>query len=107
MKRTKKKKNGMFSLLAAAGLMLAISLSVQAQDRPGGVFGEHDYSTSSEGLMDRGPSYGATLNTQDFGTTPNTGITVEDFDAPVGGGMLILLTAGAGYAVLRRRKNNE
>lgn len=103
-----KKKTFLFTLLAAVGMLLTTSLSAQAQSRPGGLFGDPVFSSSSsEGLMDRGTSYSATLNTQDFGTTPNTGITVEDFDAPLGGGMLILLAAGASYAVLRRRKNNE
>ena len=107
MERKSKKKTIVFSLLVETVLLLTTMLSAQAQSRTGGLFGDPVFSSSSsDGLMG-GTSYGATLNTQDFGTTPNTGITVEDFNAPVGVGMLILLTAGAGYAVLRRRKNNE
>lgn len=107
MKKKSKKKTIVFSLLVGTVLLLNTMLPAHAQSRPGGLFGDPIFSSSSsDGLMDRGTSYGATLNTQDFGTTPNTGITVEDFDAPLGGGMLILLAAGAGYATLKRRKEN-
>ena len=47
---------------------------------------------------------------QTFGNDIGGGFTHQPFgnDAPLGGGLLILLSAGAGYAALKRtRQNNE
>ena len=60
-------------------------------------------------LMNRegsgGNSYG--INSQEFGSTPTGGIGVEEFGSPLGSGVLFLLAAGAGYATLKRRKNES
>lgn len=37
----------------------------------------------------------------------NGGFTPQDFEGPVGSGLLILAAAGAGYALLRRKEDKQ
>ena len=109
MKKLGKKKTFMCSLMIAVALLLA-NLPIQAQSRPGGMFGEQDYSTSSEGLMGKGGStVGGDITGHGFGTT-NGNITGQTFgdDAPLGSGLFVLLAAGVGYASMKSRtKQNK
>ena len=36
----------------------------------------------------------------------NTGISNQQFGAPLGSGLIVMVAAGAGYAIIKRRKNN-
>ena len=87
----------MFSI--ALGFALLSVTSVNAQDRPGGLFG---ISTSDEpsrgGLMSPGTKidYSFTVNTQDFGQ-----------DVPLGSGIAVLLGLGLGYATLKRKEDKQ
>jgi phosphotransferase system glucose/maltose/N-acetylglucosamine-specific IIC component len=102
-----RKKTIVFSLLVAAGMLLFVNQSVQAQDRSGGLLG-YDGDIESHSFFGKGESlFSWAINEEDFGTTPEGDINVEDFGTPVGSGMLILLAAGAGYATLKRKKTNH
>jgi hypothetical protein len=103
-----RKKTIVFSILVAAGLLLPASLSAQEQQggRHGGLFGENTSSTSN-GLMHRSENtVGGNFTGQGFGAT-NGNITGQTFGAPLGGGLFILLAAGAGYATLKSKKTQK
>ena len=108
MNKSKKKKSFVFSLLVAAGLMLATHLSAQTQDRPGGLFGKQT-EEAQKGLMDRTGYFAySDITGQGFGAT-NGEITGQTFgqNAPLGSGLLVLLAAGAGYSVFKSRKKQN
>ena len=78
-------------LAMAAGLLLSTSLSAQEQ---GGLFGRGNTADSTErGLMNRSEVSGG-LNNQAFGQ-----------DVPLGSGLLILLGAAAGYAIIKKKED--
>ena len=113
MKKTRKKKEKLlFSLLVAATLLLMTNVSLQAQSRPGGLFGDPVFSSSSsEGLMDRGTQAGGyNLSNQQFGSD-NGGYQLSNQtfgqESPVGSGLAILILAGASYAAMKSRKKNQ
>lgn len=83
----------MKKILLATALVLAIGLSVSAQDG----FFRGGYDDSG----DRGTSISATKP-----RLPGDGVGVNNDDqpAPIGGGLLVLTALGAGYAVTRRRE---
>ena len=103
-----RKKTIVFSILVTAGMLLPVSLSAQEQqgDRHGGLFGENTPSASN-GLMNRSEStVGGNFTGQGFGAT-NGNITGQTFGAPLGGGLFVLLAAGAGYATMKSKKTQK
>jgi hypothetical protein len=109
MDKKKKKKNLAFSLLLAVGMLLPSHLPAQEQNgRPGGLFGE-SAPTASDGLMRRNEcTAGGYFTGQGFGAT-NGNITGQTFgdNAPLGGGLFVLLAAGAGYSTIKSRKKHQ
>ena len=103
-----RKKTIVFSILVVVGMLLSASLSAQEQQsgRHGGLFGENIPSISS-GLMNRSEStVGGNFTSQGFGAT-NGNITGQTFGAPLGGGLFVLLAAGAGYATMKSKKTQK
>jgi len=103
-----RKKTIVFSILVALGMLLPASLSAQEQQgsRHGGLFGENTPSVSN-GLMNRSENtVGGNFTGQGFGAT-NGNITGQTFGAPLGGGLIVLLAAGVGYATLKSRKKQN
>lgn len=100
--RKVKKKAILLSLLVAAGMLLPANMAAQSQDVLGGLFG-HETSTpttlSGHGMMNHNRAYTGmelTVNTQDFGQ-----------EVPFCGGIFILIGAGLGYAVLKRKEDEQ
>lgn len=85
-------------------LMTLASTNLQAQyDGGRGLFGKSKSSgdnsfSNGEGLM----RAGSPVSIGDEG-----GITNDDFGAPLGSGIAILLAAGAGYAIVRRKRSRK
>lgn len=107
MKKTRKRVV-VFSLLVAMGALLPADMPAQSQERPGGLFGSAS-DTPSNGMLNRGRGVvGSNLYGQGFGAT-NCDITGQTFgdNAPLGGGLFVLLAAGAGYATIKSRKQNK
>lgn len=78
-------------LAIAAGLLLSTSLSAQEQ---GGLFSRGNTTDFTErGLMNRSEVSGG-LNNQAFGQ-----------DVPLGSGLLILLGATVGYAIIKKKED--
>ena len=62
---------------------------------------------SINGLMNRSEStVGGCFTGQGFGAT-NGNITGQTFGAPLGGGLFVLLAAGAGYATMKSKKTQK
>jgi hypothetical protein len=111
MNDSKKLKAIVFSM--GLGVAMLTSTSVQAQlidqrgGRPNGLFQE---SSQNVGLMQRGGNRtdGSTLGlgNEAFGAAGSQ-IDNEPFGAPLGGGIGILLAAGAGYALIQSKKNKQ
>ena len=91
--------------------------SVAAQDHrdgDGGLFGRGEMANSSRsdgaiGGSLMGQGFGATngnLTGQGFGVT-NGNITGQTFGTPLGGGLFVLLAAGAGYATLKSKQSQR
>ena len=97
----------LLSLLLSVGILQP--LSVSAQDRPhGGLFKGGGVEQNS-GLLNRGTISTNDFSNQFFGET-QLGITNETFGnnpAPMGEGLIVMVLGGAGYALLKRKKNNE
>ena len=99
------KKSNMKNVTLATALVLLLSL-------PFAAFAQYD---ENRGLFGRGPSSGnVDYGTRDglIGINDNTGgspsgITNDSFGAPLGSGIAILLAAGAGYAVVRRKHSRK
>lgn len=111
MKKKGKKKTIALSLLVGMALLLMTNLPTQAQSRPGGLFGDPTFSSSSDGLMGRGTETGGyNLSNQQFGSD-NGGYQIANQtfgqESPLGGGLAIFLVAGAGYAAMKSRKKNQ
>ena len=91
MKRSKiKKETLVLSLTMAANLILPLSVSGQG----GGADGF--FKGSSDGYENRDGDAGV-----------SGGITNESFNAPLDGGLLITVAAGAGYALRKRRRRKK
>jgi len=117
-KATKKRNLVVFALLVAAGLLLPVGASAQ-----GGVFGrgDSDVGANRNSGMLRDNEATLSVTNQNFGNSTNgdvtnqlfgnsigaDDITNQTFGAPLGGGMLIMLAAGAGYATIKTRKRNK
>ena len=86
-----------FSLGLAAMTLTAGNLN--AQNRPGGLFGESHPSESTHGALDRGTDQSIT----------DGGITNADFgeEAPLGSGLAILIGAGLGYVALKKKEDEQ
>lgn len=94
------------ALTVAIGLMCSSNLLAQMDNsRPGGLFGSEGYT--SKGLMGRSEStVGGYFTGQGFGST-GANITGQTFNVPLGGGLFIMLAAGASYATVKSRKNQN
>ena len=89
------------SLVIAASMSLPLDASAQS-----GMFQQCAYE-SDQGLLGRGPRSSADGNFshQTFGSNHEGNFTHQTFgNAPLGGGWFILISAGVGYATLKRKK---
>ena len=123
MKRTKRKlKTIALGVLVAAGMLLPCAASAQNFDNQG--FGSSSGGFTNQSFGSSGNS-GGFMN-QSFGTSgSNSSFTNQSFghmsesegnitnqtfggqrEVPLGNGIMVLTALGAGYAVLRRRKNS-
>lgn len=118
MKTTKSLKTVAFALGLAAMTLPATTLN--AQGRPGGLFGTNAPTEQSQGgLMGNrtGSSTSFNIGTGQFGgggggqTGGNYGIGIgnvgENPPAPLGSGLFIMAAAGAAYAFSKKRKKQE
>ena len=98
MTKNNKMKTLVFSLGLAAMTLTANNLNAQ---NGGGLFGRgetsSDYaiSSSEESLMRLDP------------TSVSGGITNDDFGAPLGSGIAILIGAGLGYVALKKKEDQQ
>ena len=112
MKTTKSLKTVAFALGLAAMMVPATTLN--AQGRPGGLFGPQNASTEKKGgslLMRDGSTSGFNIGVEQFGGENGGGqggfnIGTEQFGAPLGSGLFIMAAAGAAYA-FKKRKNKQ
>ena len=117
MKTTRSLKTVAFALGLAAMTLPATTLN--AQGRPGGLFGTNAPTEQSQGgLMGNrtGNSTSFNIGTGQFGggggsTGGNYGIGIgvmgQDPPAPLGSGLFIMAAAGAAYAISKKRKKQE
>ena len=117
MKTTRSLKTIALSLGLAA--LLAPSAALNAQDRPGGLFGNQNASTGKIGgsmLMRDGSTsgFGFNIGVEQFGGSEGGGtggfnIGTEQFgnEGPLGSGLFIMAAAGAAYAFSKKRKKQE
>ena len=117
MKTTRSLKTVAFALGLAAMTLPATTLN--AQGRPGGLFGTNAPTEQPQGgLMGirSGNSTSFNIGTGQFGgdggsTGGNYGINIgtmgQDPDAPLGSGLFIMAAAGAAYAFSKKRKTQE
>ena len=115
MKTTKSLKTVAFALGLAAMTLPATNLN--AQDRPGGLFGSQNAPTEKNGgsmLMRDGSTsgFGFNIGVEQFGGENGGGqggynIGTEQFGAPLGSGLFIMAAAGAAYAFSKKRKKQE
>ena len=104
---TRKMQTIALSLALAMGLFWPTLVTAQQ----GGMMG-YGKTTETQNQSffgkDRGSSSDG-LSLQGFGENQN-GLTLQNFgepDAPLGGGWLVLVTAGFGYAAMKTRKNKK
>ena len=96
--------------MQVVGLLQPAGAWAQMIDR----YGEHhnevfQQNGQNDGLMQRGGNRdgGAIFGNEAFGATGSQ-IGNEPFGAaPIGGGIAILLAAGAGYALIQSKKNKQ
>ena len=119
MKTTKSLKTVAFALGLAAMTLPATTLN--AQGRPGGLFGSQNAPTEKNGgslLMRDGATptsgFGFNIGVEQFGGENGGGqggfnIGTEQFgnEGPLGSGLFILAAAGAAYAFSKKRKKQE
>ena len=102
-----RKKTIVFSILVALGMLLPVSLSAQEQKgRPGGLLGSEGNVEGYSFFGKGGSLFSWAIDEEDFGANEGN-INVEDFGTPLGSGIVVLLTAGPGYATLKSKKQNE
>ena len=103
MRKTKTLKTIVLSLGLAAGMMLPASASAQ------GVFGDmlDNYYAEKEAQSSQGG--GALLRGNDDPVQVSTSGSFynEEFGAPLGSGVLLLLAAGIGYATLKKKEDEQ
>lgn len=94
MSNIKKLKSIVFSMVVVAGMLLPASGFAQ---EGGGLFGRGDVDESN------GWFRGLLMN-EDL---ENGGITNDDFGAPLGSGIVVLLGAGLGYVALKKKEDKQ
>ena len=94
MSNIKKLKSIVFSMVVVAGMFLPASGFAQ---EGGGLFGRGDVNESN------GWFRGLLMN-EDL---ENGGITNDDFGAPLGSGIVVLLGAGLGYVALKKKEDEQ
>jgi len=103
-----KEKTLLLTLALSAVLLLPMGVSAQ---KGGGIFyrGDKAENTDNVSLMNRGATGGYNLNNQNFGSNGYElhNQTFGQETTPLGGGLLILVAAGAGYALKKRKNNNK
>lgn len=105
----KKLKSIVFLMVLVAAMLTATSVQAQLIDQrgryPDGLFPR---SSHEDGLMQRGGNRdgGSTVSNEAFGAAGSV-INNEPFGAPIGGGLVVLLAAGAGYALIQSKKNKQ
>ena len=92
--RKVKKKALVFSMALAAGLLMPMTMNAQ--------------SDGSRGIFDRGfeaseSNRGGGMEWQGGGMTPQN----PNEEAPLGSGLMLLVAAGAGYAALKRKEEQQ
>ena len=97
MKNNKMKTKATVLSLALAALLLSAS-NLNAQGKPGSLFGGPSADKRSEGSMLRG-----TVTAEGVGL----GGAESENPTPVGGGIAILTAIGAGYALLKRKEDKQ
>ena len=95
-----KKNTKNFVLLLGLTAMMLLPTNLNAQNKPGGMFGyHHDADAANKGGMMR------------TGTSPTiTGgdISNDDFnETPLGSGIAILIGAGLGYVALKKKEDEQ
>ena len=88
-----------FSLGLAAMLLPAINLN--AQGRPGGLFGTNQSKATLQGGLMKNSTRGVVTINDETGD----GIQNDGFGAPVGSGIAIMLVAGLGYVALKKKED--
>ena len=118
MKKQTKKRGKAVALSLAMAMLLPLGVLGQ------GLFEETGDSRGSQGLLGRGNrgttegtfthqtfgnDYDGTFTHQTFGNNQDGNFTHQTFgnSVPVGSGMLILLSAGLGYAAAKRKHQNK
>ena len=117
-----RKRTKAIALSVAMTALLSLPLGASGQGQ--GLFGENGDSEVSHGLLGRGNrgttegtfthqtfgnDYDGTFTHQTFGNNHEGSFTHQTFgnNTPVGSGLLILLSAGVGYAATKRKKQNK
>ena len=108
MKR-KRLKAAMLSIAVAAGMLLPGAVRAQSAPFSGNPINNQTFGASNQGNIDNqifGASNKGNIDNQAFGASNEGNITNQTFGnkLPLGSGLAVLVAAGAGYAVLRRRK---
>ena len=104
----KLKKSLLLMLALSAVLLLPMGVSAQ---KGGGIFyrGDKAENIDNVSMMSRGATGGYNLNNQNFGSNGYElhNQTFGQETTPLGGELLILVAAGAGYALKKRKNNNK
>ena len=108
------------SLLLIVGMLLPVGASAQQRYLYGGLFGYNTWFTNAEeqeyGLFRYAVEEDGYYNlfNQQFGSDEQGGYELynqtfgQDYEeAPLGSGLLILVAAGAGYALKKSKSNNK
>lgn len=113
MNRKRKDRRSLaLALLLAVGLLLPVAVSSQGLFKRSGVTDGKTclFDVNAEettGIYgNRNAQTTGNINDQIFGGT-NGGFVNEGFGTPIGGGLLILVAAGAGYAILKRKEDKQ
>ena len=95
-----KNNNKIKALVLLTIITLGIAMPMMAQS--------DGFFKSEEGLYGNRATASGNITNQTFGQDPGTivsgGITNQQFGAPLGSGLLIMVAAGAGYAIARRKR---
>lgn len=107
MKNNKRKLKAIgLSFVLAAGMLLPMNIFAQ-DDSPGGLLNYNGASENQDlSLFGRGNGLFEGLSLQDFGENEDD-LTLQNFgeaETPLGGGWLIMIASGIGYATMKSRK---
>ena len=98
---TNKKSLKAFALSLGLAAMMLPTTNLNAQDWHGGLFGKNPKAEETvDGLMQRGNR--STISDNGNFTNGNFGE-----EAPLGGGIAVLLVAGLGYAALKKKEDKQ